>query len=50
MQPEFQCQKCEESFVADISDLSSDPTLRCPSCGGPMRVIEMLAPPPADTS
>ena len=33
MQPEFQCQKCEESFGVDISDLSSDPTLRCPSCG-----------------
>jgi DNA-directed RNA polymerase subunit RPC12/RpoP len=33
MQLELQCQKCEESFSSDISDLSSDPTLRCPSCG-----------------
>src|SRR5439155_25990689 len=33
MQPEFQCQKCEESFGLDISDLGNDPTLRCPSCG-----------------
>ncbi len=33
MQLELQCQKCEESFSADVSDLSSDPTLRCPSCG-----------------
>jgi DNA-directed RNA polymerase subunit RPC12/RpoP len=33
MQLELQCQKCEESFSSDVSDLSSDPTLRCPSCG-----------------
>ena len=44
MQPEFQCQKCEESFVADIADLSSDPTLRCPSCGAhaPGEQVEAL--------
>jgi DNA-directed RNA polymerase subunit RPC12/RpoP len=44
MQPEFQCQKCEESFVADISDLSNDPTLRCPSCGAhaPGEQVEAL--------
>jgi DNA-directed RNA polymerase subunit RPC12/RpoP len=33
MQLEFQCQKCEESFSLDVSDLQSDPTLRCPGCG-----------------
>jgi len=33
MQLDLQCQKCEESFAADISDLSNDPNLRCPSCG-----------------
>jgi DNA-directed RNA polymerase subunit RPC12/RpoP len=33
MQLEFQCQKCEEAFSADLSDLSNDPTVRCPSCG-----------------
>ena len=44
MQPEFQCQKCEESFGVDISDLSSDPTLRCPSCGAhaPGEMVEAL--------
>ncbi len=44
MQPEFQCQKCEESFGVDISDLSSDPTLRCPSCGAhaPGEQVEAL--------
>ena len=41
----------------DAGHTAPDPTdhpepapVRCPSCGGPMRVIEMLAPPPADTS
>jgi len=33
MQLEFQCQKCEESFSMDVSDLQSDPVLRCPGCG-----------------
>jgi len=44
MQPEFQCQKCEESFGVDISDLSSDPTLRCPGCGAhaPGEQVEAL--------
>ena len=44
MQAEFQCQKCEESFGVDISDLSSDPTLRCPSCGAhaPGEMVEAL--------
>ena len=44
MQSEFQCQKCEESFAVDVSDLSSDPTLRCPSCGAhaPGEQVEAL--------
>ena len=33
MQLEFQCQKCEESFSLDVSDVQSDPILRCPGCG-----------------
>src|SRR5260370_3638965 len=33
MQLEFQCQKCEESFSLDVSDVQSDPVLRCPGCG-----------------
>ena len=33
MQLDLQCQKCEESFSLDVSDLQSDPTLRCPGCG-----------------
>ncbi len=33
MQLDLQCQKCEESFALDVSDLQSDPTLRCPGCG-----------------
>lgn len=33
MQLEFQCQKCEESFALDFSDLSTEPELRCPGCG-----------------
>jgi DNA-directed RNA polymerase subunit RPC12/RpoP len=33
MQLDFQCQKCEESFSLDVSDVQSDPTLRCPGCG-----------------
>jgi len=33
MQLEFQCQKCEESFPMDVSDVQSDPVLRCPGCG-----------------
>src|SRR6266851_1362144 len=33
MQLEFQCQKCEESFSLDVSDMQSDPVLRCPGCG-----------------
>src|SRR5206468_988609 len=33
IQLEFQCQKCEESFSMDLSDLQSDPVLRCPGCG-----------------
>ena len=33
MQLEFQCQKCEESFSLDVSDVQTDPTLRCPGCG-----------------
>src|SRR5438477_12203563 len=33
MQLEFQCQKCEESFALDVSDVQSDPVLRCPGCG-----------------
>ena len=33
MQLEFQCQKCEESFSLDVSDLQAEPTVRCPGCG-----------------
>jgi len=33
MQLEFQCQKCEDAFSVEIADLSSDPAVRCPSCG-----------------
>src|SRR5207253_10308133 len=32
MQLEFQCQKCEESFSMDVSDIQSDPVVRCPGC------------------
>src|SRR5205807_4786341 len=44
MQLDLQCQKCEESFSADVSDLSSDPILRCPSCGAhaPGEQVEAL--------
>src|SRR5258708_38328371 len=33
MQLDFQCQKCEESFSLDVSDVQTDPMLRCPGCG-----------------
>jgi uncharacterized Zn finger protein len=34
MQIDFQCQKCEESFSLELSDLSNDSALlRCPGCG-----------------
>ena len=33
MQLDLQCQKCEESFSLDVSDLQSDPVLRCAGCG-----------------
>jgi DNA-directed RNA polymerase subunit RPC12/RpoP len=33
MQLELQCQKCEESFSLDVSDVQADPTIRCPGCG-----------------
>lgn len=34
MQIDFQCQKCEESFSLEVSDLSNDAAiLRCPGCG-----------------
>ncbi len=44
MQLEFQCQKCEESFSLDVSDVQSDPTLRCPGCGtrAPDEQVEMV--------
>jgi hypothetical protein len=44
MQFELQCQKCEESFSVDFSDLGSDPTLRCPGCGAraPAEQVETL--------
>ena len=44
MQLEFQCQKCEESFSMDVSDLQSDPVLRCPGCGtrAPDEQVEAL--------
>jgi hypothetical protein len=28
MQLEFQCQKCEESFSMEVTDIQSDPVLR----------------------
>ena len=34
MQIDFQCQKCEESFSLEVSDLSTDSArLKCPGCG-----------------
>lgn len=34
MQIDFQCQKCEESFSLEVSDISGDSSLlRCPGCG-----------------
>ena len=34
MQIDFQCQKCEESFSLEVSDLQTDSArLRCPGCG-----------------
>jgi DNA-directed RNA polymerase subunit RPC12/RpoP len=44
MQLELQCQKCEESFSMDVSDLSTEPELRCPSCGAhaPADLVENL--------
>jgi DNA-directed RNA polymerase subunit RPC12/RpoP len=44
MQLEFQCQKCEESFSLEFSDLGTDPELRCPGCGAhaPEEQVENL--------
>src|SRR5256885_284606 len=44
MQLEFQCQKCEDAFSVEIADLSSDPAVKCPSCGahGPGDQVEAL--------
>jgi len=44
MQLEFQCQKCEDSFSLDISDVQTDPVLRCPGCGtrAPDEQVEAL--------
>ena len=41
---ELQCQKCEESFSMDVSDLSAEPELRCPGCGAraPEEQVETL--------
>ena len=33
MQLELMCQKCEESFATDLTDLQNEPELRCPGCG-----------------
>ena len=44
MQLEFQCQKCEDSFSLEFSDLSTEPELRCPGCGAhaPEEQVENL--------
>ena len=33
MRLELQCQKCEECFSLETSDLNADPEVRCPGCG-----------------
>jgi DNA-directed RNA polymerase subunit RPC12/RpoP len=44
MQLEFQCQKCEDSFSLEFSDLGTEPELRCPGCGAhaPEEQVENL--------
>ena len=44
MQLELQCQKCEDSFVAEVSDLQVDAKLRCNGCGAhaPEEQVETL--------
>ena len=44
MQLELQCQKCEDSFVAEVVDLQTDPKLRCAGCGAhaPEEQVETL--------
>jgi len=44
MQLDLQCQKCEESFSVQLADVSAEPTVRCPGCGGraPEEQVETL--------
>ena len=44
MQLELQCQKCEESFSLEVTDVQSEPNLRCPGCGAkaPEEQVELL--------
>ena len=44
MQLDLQCQKCEESFSLEVTDVQADPTLRCPGCGtrAPTEQVEAL--------
>ena len=44
MQLELQCQKCEESFSLEVTDVQTDPQLRCPGCGAkaPEEQVELL--------
>jgi|GEM_PF-1189415 len=32
MQLELQCQKCEETFSLEITELQTEPEIRCPGC------------------
>jgi len=32
MQLELQCQKCEESFSLELTELQTEPEIRCPGC------------------
>lgn len=44
MQLELQCQKCEDSFTAEVTDLQTDAKLRCAGCGAtaPEEQVETL--------
>ncbi len=44
MQLELQCKKCEDSFVAEVTDLQTEAKLRCAGCGAhvPEEQVETL--------
>ncbi len=44
MQLELQCQKCEDSFVVEVTDLQTEAKLKCAGCGAtaPEEQVETL--------